>query len=238
MKKITVAIDGYSSCGKSTIAKSLAEKLDYIYLDTGAMYRSVTLYLLQNGIIRSNGEVIYTIKDFLDEINIEFRFNKEKKKAELFLNGACVDDEIRSMEVSNNVSQVSAIKEVRQKLVAIQKEIGINKGVVMDGRDIGTVVAPDAELKLFMTADPMIRAKRRWEELRANGKEISLEKIQKNLEERDYIDTHREESPLVRAEDAIIIDNSELNRDKQLHYILHLAQQKIFEKNNPDLVEN
>lgn len=238
MKKITIAIDGYSSCGKSTIAKDLAKVLDYIYLDTGAMYRAVTLYLLDNGIIKSNGEKVYEVKEFLNEIDLTFKFNDRLKKGEVCLNGKCVEDEIRTMRVSNCVSMVSAIKEVRVKLVTLQKRIAKDRGVVMDGRDIGTVVCPDAELKVFMTADPKVRAKRRWEELRSKGQEISIEKVEKNLEDRDYMDTHREESPLLRAEDAIIIDNSELDKEKQLHYIHHLAQQKIFELNNPELLEN
>lgn len=236
MKKITIAIDGYSSCGKSTIAKDLAKELSYEYIDTGAMYRALTLYLLNNGILNEAGEFVYDPKEFLDEVKISFENNLETGVSEVLLNGENVEGMIRNMRVSKVVSKVSAIKEVREKLVKQQMEMGEDKGVVMDGRDIGTVVFPNAELKLFMTADTDVRAKRRYDELRRKGQEISLENVKKNLQQRDYIDTTREESPLVRAEDAIILDNSELNLEQQLNYVVHLAQSEIFTLNNEDLI--
>lgn len=237
MKKITIAIDGFSSCGKSTIAKDLAKRLGYEYIDTGAMYRALTLYLLDNGILKESGEFVYDAKDFLDEVSLKFETNQENGQSEILLNGKNVEANIRNMRVSKVVSKVSALKEVRDKLVAQQTLLGEDKGVVMDGRDIGTVVFPNAELKLFMTADTDVRSQRRFDELRSKGQEISLEKVKQNLEERDHLDTTREESPLVRAEDAIILDNSELNLEEQLSYAVHLAEAEVFALNNQDLLD-
>lgn len=238
MKKITIAIDGYSSCGKSTIAKDLAKELSYEYIDTGAMYRALTLYLLDNGILKESGEFVYDPKEFLDEVKIGFEYNSETKVSEVLLNGQNVEGKIRNMRVSKVVSKVSALKEVREKLVKQQMKMGEDKGVVMDGRDIGTVVFPNAELKLFMTADTDVRAQRRYDELRRKGQEISLENVKLNLQQRDHVDTTRQESPLVRAEDAIILDNSELNLQEQLSYVVHLAQSEIFTLNNQDLLQD
>jgi cytidylate kinase len=227
MKKITIAIDGYSSCGKSTIAKDLAHRLDYIYIDTGAMYRAVTLYLLQNNIITKDGKEVYKMEEFLDEISITFQFDPKTKKCEVFLNGENVEQDIRGLIVANNVSFVASSKEVREKLVSIQRELGKSKGVVMDGRDIGTVVFPDAELKLFVTSDTEIRAKRRYNELRGKGEKVSLEDVKANLEKRDYIDSHRKESPLTQAEDAIIIDTSHLTREEQTDVAYELVMERV-----------
>ncbi len=227
MKKITIAIDGYSSCGKSTIAKDLAHKLDYIYIDTGAMYRAVTLYLLQNNIITKDGKEVYKMEEFLDEIAITFQCDPKTKKCEVFLNGENVEQDIRGLIVANNVSFVASSKEVREKLVSIQRELGKSKGVVMDGRDIGTVVFPDAELKLFVTSDTEIRAKRRYNELRGKGEKVSLEDVKANLEKRDYIDSHRKESPLTQAEDAVIIDTSHLTREEQTDVAYDLVMERV-----------
>ena len=227
MKKITIAIDGYSSCGKSTIAKDLAHRLDYIYIDTGAMYRAVTFYLLKNNIITKDGKEIYKMEEFLDEISITFQCDPKTKKCEIFLNGENVEADIRNMLIANNVSFIASSKEVREKLVSIQRELGISKGVVMDGRDIGTVVFPDAELKLFVTSDTDIRAKRRYNELRGKGEKVSLEDVKANLEKRDYIDSHRKESPLTQAEDAVIIDTSHLTREEQTDVAYELVMGRV-----------
>jgi len=227
MKKITIAIDGYSSCGKSTIAKDLANKLDYIYIDTGAMYRAVTFYLLKNNIITKDGKEVYKMEEFLDEISITFQCDPKTKKCEIFLNGENVEADIRNMLIANNVSFVASSKEVREKLVSIQRELGRSKGVVMDGRDIGTVVFPDAELKLFVTSDTEIRAKRRYNELRGKGEKVSLEDVKANLEKRDYIDSHRKESPLTQAEDAVIIDTSHLTREEQTDVAYELVMGRV-----------
>jgi len=222
MKKITIAIDGYSSCGKSTLAKALASKLGYAYIDSGAMYRAVTLFAIKHGYIKNNEINQSAIIHNLDKINIWFKYNPQTKVSETYLNGVNVEKEIRQLEVSNFVSKVSAIKEVRKKMVAIQQEMGRDKGVVMDGRDIGTTVFPNAELKLFMTADPQIRAQRRLFELKSKGEQVTLEEIAKNLEKRDYDDT--KESPLVKAKDAILFDNSDLTQVEQLEYVLKLIK--------------
>ncbi|MFZ9847799.1 MAG: (d)CMP kinase [Flavobacteriales bacterium] len=227
MKKITIAIDGYSSCGKSTIAKDLANRLDYIYIDTGAMYRAVTLYLLQNNIITKDGKEIYKMEEFLDEISITFQCDPKTKKCEIFLNGENVEADIRNLLIANNVSFVASFKEVREKLVSIQRELGKSKGVVMDGRDIGTVVFPDAELKLFVTSDTEIRAKRRYNELRGKGEKVSLDDVKANLEKRDYIDSHRKESPLTQAQDAVIIDTSHLTREEQTDVAYELVMERV-----------
>jgi cytidylate kinase len=222
MSKITIAIDGYSSCGKSTLAKALAATLGYAYVDSGAMYRSVTLYALRQGIIKDHGFIAEQIVKILPEINLTFKFNPATRSSETFLNGENVEKELRHMIVSENVSKVSAIHEVRVKMIAIQRELGKNKGIVMDGRDIGTNVFPDAELKLFMTADPDIRTQRRFDELSSKGQHPTFLDVKKNLLERDYEDTHRKENPLTQADDAIVLDNSELSREQQLEYVMKL----------------
>jgi CMP/dCMP kinase len=222
MSKITIAIDGYSSCGKSTLAKALAAKLGYAYVDSGAMYRCMTLYSLRQGVIKDHGFIEEQVIKLLPEINLTFQFNPNTKSSETFLNGENVEKELRHMIVSENVSKVSAIHEVRVKMIAIQRELGKNKGIVMDGRDIGTNVFPQAELKLFMTADPDIRTQRRYDELLSKGQHPTFLDVKKNLLERDYEDTHRKENPLTQAEDAVVLDNSELTREQQLEYVLKL----------------
>ncbi len=222
MKKIIVAIDGFSSCGKSTLAKDLAKKLKYIYVDTGAMYRAVTLFFLRHNIDLNN---TLEVSRALDKIQISFRnFNGENTT---FLNDENVEDEIRQMTVSNAVSQIAAISLVRKTMVEQQREMGKQKGLVMDGRDIGTVVFPNAELKIFLTADTEIRAKRRLDEMINKGIDISFQEIKKNLRKRDRIDSTRKDSPLRKASDAIEIDNTELTKDKQLQEVLFLAWEQI-----------
>ena len=227
MSKIVIAIDGFSSCGKSTLAKNLAKKLSYAFIDTGAMYRAVTLYFLRKGITDFKGLSRQRVIDLLKEINIDFRFNEFKQFSDTYLNGENVEDEIRSTAVNNAVSALSQVSEVRSQMVALQQQLGAKKGVVLDGRDVGTVVFPDAELKLFMTADPTVRAQRRFDELQSKGVEISLEEVKTNLEQRDYNDTHRKEHPLVKADDAIILDNTNINREEQLQLALDLALEQI-----------
>jgi cytidylate kinase len=231
LEKITIAIDGYSSCGKSTLAKQLAKKLNYTYVDTGAMFRAVALYCLRNGLITSKGDEVYKIKDFIDDILIDFKVNEQTKSSEVTLNGEPVEGFIRNLEVSNAVTKISGIKEVRQKLGKLQIEIGKNKGVVMDGRDIGTTIFPDAELKIFMTASTDKRVKRRYDELRSRGESVTPEQVRKNLEIRDHDDTTRKESPLRMAEDAVVIDNTNLSKNDQLRMIVALAEQRIEEVN-------
>lgn len=230
MKKITIAIDGYSSCGKSTLAKQLAKKLGYGYVDTGAMFRAVALYCLNNGLIEKDGTKVYKIREFLDDIKIGFLYNKETELNEITLNGKNVEEEIRNLTISRIVTKISGIKEVRHKLLSLQQELGKGKEIVLDGRDIGTVVFPDAELKLFMTADTDIRAKRRYDELKAKGHNVTVDEVKENLELRDHTDTTREESPLRRADDAIVVDNSNLTRGDQLYMIIALAQQRMSEE--------
>lgn len=223
MTKITIAIDGYSSCGKSTIAKALAQKLNYSYIDTGAMYRAVTLYALQNGLIDKKQNIdIEKLINQLVNIKVDFKYNAQTKASETFLNDINVEQEIRSMLVSDNVSKVSSIKVVREKMVALQREMGKHKGVILDGRDIGTNVFPDAELKLFMTADNKVRAQRRMDEFSSKGQYFTLEEVMLNLNKRDYDDTHRKENPLTRAKDAIVLDNSDLNKEQQLEFVVKL----------------
>ena len=224
-KKITIAIDGFSSTGKSTLAKQLANHLGYIYVDTGAMYRAVTLFAMQNGYINVESFDKQTLINSLPNIKLQFKFNADLGFAEMYLNDVNVETEIRTIEVSNFVSKVAEVSEVRAKLVEQQKEMGKDKGIVMDGRDIGTVVFPDAELKIFMTASATTRAQRRYDELVAKGDKVTFEEVLKNVEERDYIDTHREDSPLVMAEDAIEIDNSHLNREEQFKLVLELVNE-------------
>lgn len=227
MNKITIAIDGYSSCGKSTLAKQLAKKSGYSYIDSGAMYRAVALWCIENKAISNGIPDTEKLISNLDNIKIEFRFNAEAQRSETFLNGKNVEQEIRGMAVSEIVSKISSIKEVRQKMVALQRKFGEDKGVVMDGRDIGSVVFPNAELKLFMTADPAIRAKRRYDELKAKGTEVSMEDIIENLRLRDHEDTVRKENPLVKAEDAVVLDNSDLSPEEQFDVAWKLVKQRL-----------
>jgi len=219
-KKITIAIDGFSSTGKSTLAKELANYLGYVYVDTGAMYRAVALFAMQNGYISPNFFDSDALIKRLPEIKLVFKFNADLGFAEMYLNGINVEKEIRTIEVSNYVSKVAEISEVRTKLVEQQQEMGRNKGIVMDGRDIGTVVFPDAELKIFMTASPRTRAERRFKELMKKGDDVTFEEVLKNVEERDYIDTHRDDSPLVKADDAIEFDNSTISKQEQFEKVL------------------
>jgi cytidylate kinase len=228
-KKITIAIDGYSSTGKSTVAKQLAAELGYVYVDTGAMYRAVTLYLMRKMLVSDTHFDEEAILKHLPFINISFVFNEEVGYGEVHLNNENVEKEIRLMEVSQQVSKVAAVPDVRKMLVKIQQEIGKNKAVVMDGRDIGTVVFPDADLKLFMTASTEKRAERRYDELKVRGDEVKYEDVLANVKERDYLDTTREDSPLVKAEDAIEIDNSDMNLEEQFEKVLKLAKDKIEE---------
>lgn len=224
MRKITIAIDGFSSCGKSTLAKAIANKLGYRYIDTGAMYRATTLFMMRSGVIDSSGEIdLLRLHHLLDEVDVNFRYNSETGQSETILNGENVERQIRSMEVSGQVSKVSLVREVRRKMVALQKHMGKEKAVVMEGRDIGTAVFPDAELKIFMTADPEVRVRRRYDELKSKGQQITEEEVRKNLEERDHDDTHRKENPLRKAKDAVLLDNSELNPQQQLDFVLRLA---------------
>lgn len=221
MKKIVIAIDGHSSCGKSTMAKDLAKEVGYIYVDTGAMYRAVTLYALRNQLFEKDGTIkTEELKQHLPQIKIEFRFNSETKKPETYLNNECVENEIRSMEVSNKVSPIATIDFVREALVAQQQRMGKSKGIVMDGRDIGTVVFPHAELKIFVTASAEVRAQRRYDELTAKGEKVNYNDILMNVQQRDYIDSHREVSPLKKAEDAIELDNSHLTIAEQKQWLL------------------
>ena len=227
MNKITIAIDGFSSTGKSTVAKQLAKHLGYVYVDTGAMYRAVTLYSMQNGLINDadfNKEaLIYQ----LPNITINFKFNKTVGFAEAYLNGVNVEKEIRTLQVSSFVSRVSTVSEVRKKLVEQQQKMGKDKGLVMDGRDIGTVVFPDAELKLFMTASAKTRAERRYQELIERGDKVDYKDVLNNVEERDYIDSNRKDSPLAKADDAIEIDNSNMTLEEQFEKILQLVKMTI-----------
>ena len=218
--KIIIAVDGFSSCGKSTFAKAIARELGYIFIDTGAMYRAVTLYALEHGAIRSGIVDEEAVVKLLDRILFTFRFNPERGASDIYVNGDLVEGKIRTIEVSNCVSRVSAIPEVRRKLVAMQQEMGRRRGVVMDGRDIGTVVFPDAELKLFMTADPAVRARRRYDELRAKGDDVSLEEIERNVRERDKADMSRAISPLRQADDAVVLDNSCMTVEQQMAWFM------------------
>lgn len=228
MKKIIIAIDGYSSCGKSTLAKALSKKLHYAYVDTGAMYRAVTLYFLDNEVNFFEPDAVKAALE-----HIEIHFERIEGKNTTFLNGKNVEEDIRTMRVSDAVSEVAAISEVRRAMVKQQKMMGKRKGVVLDGRDIGTVVFPDAELKIFLTAAPEIRVLRRYDEMTNKGQNINIEDIRNNLSERDRIDTTRQDSPLRKADDAIILDNSDLTEVEQLEMALNWATEAIKQKQAP-----
>ena len=223
-KKITIAIDGFSSTGKSTLAKELAKHLGYVYVDTGAMYRAVAYFAMQKGFIRKDFFDKESLINSLADIQLVFKFNAELGFAEMYLNGINIEKEIRTIEVSNFVSLIAEISEVRSKLVEQQQEMGKNKGIVMDGRDIGTIVFPDADLKIFMTASPLTRAERRFKELQKKGDNVTFDQVLKNVEERDYIDTHRDDSPLVKANDAIEFDNSNISKQEQFEKVLKFVK--------------
>jgi len=225
VKKIIIAIDGHSSCGKSTMAKSIAQELGYIYIDSGAMYRVVTLYALRKRLINNGVPDAEKLIAELKDIKITFKWDEISGKNTTFLNGENVEEEIRRLEVSENVSPISTIAEVRHEMVKQQRENGTNKGIVMDGRDIGTVVFPAAELKIFMTASPEIRAQRRFQELKEKGQEVDFDSILQNVEGRDEIDSNREVSPLKKADDALILDNSNLSREEQLKWTLEKVKE-------------
>ena len=226
-KKIVIAIDGFSSCGKSTFAKAIAARLGYIFIDTGAMYRAVTLYALEQGAI-CDGEVdAEAVVKLLPEINISFSFNAERGASDIYVNGELAEGRIRTIEVSNCVSKVSSIREVREKLVAMQQQMGQKRGVVMDGRDIGTVVFPDAELKIFMTADAQVRAERRYAELTAKGDKVTMEEILENVISRDKADMERAISPLRQAEDAVVLDNSYMSVDEQMAWFMERYEEIV-----------
>ncbi|MGN1374924.1 MAG: (d)CMP kinase [Prevotella sp.] len=221
MKRLTIAVDGFSSCGKSTMAKDLARELGYIYVDTGAMYRSVTLFALRNNMFDGNGNIdCDRLRETMDDIKICFRLNQTTGRPDTYLNGELVENDIRCMEVSSKVSIIAALPFVREALVAQQQQMGHNKGIIMDGRDIGTVVFPDAELKIFVTASAEVRAQRRYDELKGKGMSADYNEILKNVQERDYIDSHREVSPLRKADDAIELDNSNMTIEEQKAWLL------------------
>ena len=226
-RKIVIAIDGFSSCGKSTFAKAIAARLGYIFIDTGAMYRAVTLYALTHGAIRSGIVHEEEVVALLDRIEISFRFNPDRGASDIYVNGDLAEGRIRTIEVSNCVSSVSAIGEVRRRLVAMQQQMGRRRGVVMDGRDIGTVVFPDAELKIFMTADPAVRARRRYDELTAKGMTVSLAEIEENVRQRDHADMTRAVSPLRQADDAVVLDNSRMSVEEQMAWFIDLFEQRM-----------
>ncbi|WP_163709069.1 (d)CMP kinase [Mangrovibacterium lignilyticum] len=225
--KIIIAIDGHSSCGKSTVAKQIAQELGYIYIDSGAMYRAVTLFALRNKLAADEQVDEQALIDRLGEIKIDFRLSPENSRNETYLNGENIEEEIRQLPVSQHVSPVATIGQVREAMVALQQEMGKNKGIVMDGRDIGTVVFPEAELKIFMTARPEVRAQRRYDELTAKGQLVSFDEILANVIERDRIDSSREISPLKQADDALILDNSDITREEQLDWVMQQIQQMI-----------
>ena len=226
-KKINIAIDGYSSTGKSTIAKRMAETLGYVYVDTGAMYRAVTYFAVKNHLISKDVFKKEELVSKLNQIDLKFIFNKDLGHAEIYLNGENVEKKIRNLEISNLVSRIAEVSEVRKKLVEQQQKIGKDKGVVMDGRDIGTVVFPDAELKIFMTASAEKRAQRRYKEMIAKGENVNLQEVIKNVTERDHIDTNREDSPLIMAKDAVLLDNSDLDADETFEKAMELVAEKI-----------
>ncbi|MDZ4757223.1 MAG: (d)CMP kinase [Bacteroidota bacterium] len=223
MRKIIIAIDGFSSCGKSTMAKDLAKKLDYRYVDSGAMYRAVTFYFMSKHLDYTQHSIVLSE---LPNIHIEFHLNTETKNSDTYLNGENVEEKIRGMNVSMHVSNVSTIKEVRHAMVALQKQMSRSKAIVMDGRDIGTAVFPNAELKIFVTANPETRAQRRYKELQVKGEDVTMEEVKQNLAERDHIDSTRKESPLQQAEDAIVLDNSHLSKEQQMEFVYNLVMEK------------
>lgn len=226
MKKIVIAIDGFSSCGQSTMAKDLARRIGYVYVDTGAMYRSVTLFALNHHLFNEDGSVkADQLEKLMPEVNISFKLNTETGRPDTYLNGVCVENDIRGMEVSSHVSPIAAIPFVREALVAQQQRMGGDKGIVMDGRDIGTTVFPEAELKIFVTASAEVRAQRRYDELKAKGAEANYDDILKNVQERDYIDTHREVSPLRKADDALELDNSHMTIEEQNAWLMQRFEQ-------------
>ena len=227
MKKITIAVDGFSSTGKSTLAKQLAKVLGYVYVDTGAMYRAVTLFAMRNGLIGGERDNISALIKLLPKIQLKFKYNEALGFSEMYLNGENVEKEIRTLDVSKNVSRIAEIEQVRYKLVDMQKKMGKEKGIVMDGRDIGTVVFPDAELKIFMTASPEKRAHRRYKELLDRGENVKYEDVLENVEKRDFIDSNREFSPLKKAEDAIEFDNSDMGLNEQFERIHNYALRVI-----------
>lgn len=230
MKKITIAIDGHSSCGKSTMAKELARQLGYVYVDTGAMYRTVTLFAMRHNLFLADDEVdTDALRKCMPEIEVSFRFNEETGRPDAYLNGECVEKVIRSIEVSNHVSKVAAIPFVREAMVDQQRRMGAEKGIVMDGRDIGTTVFPDAELKIFVTASSKVRAQRRYDELKEKGMPADFDEILKNVEERDYIDSHREVSPLRQAPDALLLDNSEMTIPEQNAWLMDKVKALVME---------
>lgn len=228
MKKITIAIDGFSACGKSTMAKDLAKKIGYVYIDSGAMYRAITLYAIQQNLIVNKKPNQEQLLKCINDIEIQFKINESTGLPETYLNGINVEKEIRTMEVSSFVSQVSAIAYVRKEMVRQQQRMGQSKGIIMDGRDIGTAVFPDAELKIFVTAQPEIRAQRRLDELQSKGdNEITFDRVFENLQQRDYIDQHREENPLIQATDALVLDNSNISKEQQMEWLLDKFTQVI-----------
>lgn len=227
MKRITIAIDGFSSCGKSTMAKDLAREIGYIYIDSGAMYRAVTLYSMENSIFQGDHIDTDKLKAQLKDVHISFRLNPETGRPDTYLNDVNVESKIRTMEVSSRVSPIAALDFVREAMVAQQQEMGKAKGIVMDGRDIGTTVFPDAELKIFVTASPEIRAQRRYDELKAKGEEASFDEILENVKQRDYIDQNREVSPLRKADDALLLDNSHLTIAQQKEWLARQFEQVI-----------
>ena len=227
MKKITIAIDGFSSCGKSTMAKDLAREIGYIYIDSGAMYRAVTLYSIENGIFNDSSIDTETLKNCIDDIHISFRINPETGRPDTYLNDVNVENKIRTMGVSSKVSPISALGFVREALVAQQQAMGREKGIVMDGRDIGTTVFPDAELKIFVTASAEIRAQRRYDELKAKGQEADFNDILENVKQRDYIDQNREVSPLRKADDALLLDNTNLTIQQQKDWLFEQYNNRI-----------
>ena len=220
IKKIVVAIDGFSSCGKSTFAKAIAARLGYIFIDTGAMYRAVTLCAIRQGAVDENSVNEQAVVALLNGLEVSFKFNAERGASDVYVNGECVEGDIRTIEVSNCVSRISSIRQVREKLVALQQQMGRDRGVVMDGRDIGTVVFPDAELKIFMTADPKVRAERRYAELTAKGDKVTMEEILENVISRDQADMTRAISPLRQAEDAVVLDNSYMSVEEQMAWFM------------------
>ncbi|MDR0546271.1 MAG: (d)CMP kinase [Dysgonamonadaceae bacterium] len=227
MKKIVIAIDGHSSCGKSTIAKDLAKTIGYTYIDSGAMYRAVTLYCMQNGLFQGDNLDLEGLQEEIDQIGITFVKNPETGRADTYLNGINVEKEIRSMAVADKVSPVAAVGFVREAMVRQQQAMGLVKGIVMDGRDIGTVVFPDAELKIFVTASPEIRAQRRLNELKAKGETATFEDVLQNLAKRDYIDSTRKDGPLRQADDAVVLDNSDLTIEEQNRTVLNWFEERV-----------